>query len=104
MEYLKLKTTTMSLTSNLFRYSERRDVTKLRKRVNYILRGIKDMVAQDLNLMSLVESNLLKISNRLKFDFLVPLQSITCDDEETIRKGVNNNPMIIAVLAKFNPQ
>ena len=61
--------TTMSLTSALFRYSERRDVSKLQKGVKYILKGIQDIITEDLDLISLVEANLFKICNRVKFNF-----------------------------------
>jgi hypothetical protein len=87
------------------RYSERRDVAKLRKGVNYILKGIQDMIVEDLELISLVEAKFFFFFFRVKFDFLnVFLRSITCNDDEIIQIGVNNNPMIIAALANFNPQ
>jgi len=67
--FLEQMATLSSASALFFRYSKRRDVTKLRKGVKYILSGIQDMIAEDLDLISLIEANLFKICSRLKFDF-----------------------------------
>jgi len=52
-----------------FIYSERIGVTKLQNGVKYILRGIQDMITEDLDLISLIQAKLFKISKPRKIWF-----------------------------------